>query len=687
MIILAAGMVFLSHPLHAQTAAVGSFSGDIMRVQPVQNDSIVSAVAEAQGLQLVPPDQVPLCGTFWTVLPGPGGGVGLPFPCPPLDPSLPVYAIADGQFLVDGTIGGQAILNTPQAGRLAASSMSAAALEAQANAVLNLITQVQTVAANRQMRTMARAMAMDASSPGDGGGDGGSDNYSNFASSYTIDTNGLWLTLTNVSGGLAYLNLHGATGEVYEIFSRVDLANGGWNIEQELWPTDTNSMPFTIPVLNRTDALFIWARDWTGVTSGGNETPEWWFWEYFGTVALSDTNLDGNGSLLLSDYTNGVVPAAFQFTAIETTNNYFNTGQAPAQLDVSGYPYYLAVSVDDTNYAADANWQGYTGSNITVNLGFEEGWHDVWIGLRGHADASTAAVWQWKRLKLDLTPPLLVVTNPVVGVVSVPMIQLQGYSPESLDSISYDLTNATGLVTNQQVLVLNQIYDTNTREFTTNTFQAFDLPLTNGLNVITLHATDLAGNVTTTNFSFTLDYSSKTNPPIIQLYWPGNGEQISGSNFTWRGRVDDPTATVTAQMVGTNGITNIVSGLVERNGNFWVEKLPMSNGTNSLTLTVTDAAGNTSVTNITVSPNPLTVTMAPIPDDQLWQPAVTASGTISDSTFSLWINGVKATVANGAWTATNVPMTPGGTAVFNITTYAPNEQQPDGSYGNGQGGN
>ncbi len=226
MIILAAGMVFLPHPLHAQTAAVGSFSGDIVRVQPVQNDSIVCAVAEAQGLQLMPPDQVPLCGTFWTVLPGPGGGVGLPFPCPPLDPSLPIYAIADGQFLVDGTIGGQATLNTSQAGRLAASSMSAAALEAQANAVLNLITQVQTTAANRQIRTMARAMAMDASSPGDSGGDGGTDNYSNFASSYTIDPNGLWLEITGVSNGAAWFNLHNAPNQVYAIWSKIDpLAN------------------------------------------------------------------------------------------------------------------------------------------------------------------------------------------------------------------------------------------------------------------------------------------------------------------------------------------------------------------------------------------------------------------------------------------------------------------------------
>ena len=33
---------------------------------------------------------------------------------------------------------------------------------------------------------------------GDGGGDGGNNNYSNLTSNYTIDTNGLWLEITNV---------------------------------------------------------------------------------------------------------------------------------------------------------------------------------------------------------------------------------------------------------------------------------------------------------------------------------------------------------------------------------------------------------------------------------------------------------------------------------------------------------
>ena len=103
------------------------------------------------------------------------------------------------------------------------------------------------------------------------------------------------------------------------------------------------------------------------------------------------------------------------------TNNYVNTMNTAAQLNVSGYPYYIAISVDDTNYANDSDWGYYSGSNVTVNPGLTQGWHDVWIGLRGHADDASAVVWQYKRLNLTL-PPVLVITNPVTDVVDEPMI-------------------------------------------------------------------------------------------------------------------------------------------------------------------------------------------------------------------------------------------------------------------------
>lgn len=115
-IVFTLGLLFI---LHAQ--------------ETTPTDSIVQITAESQGLELVAPEDWPRNGTFWLVMLG--GGIMAPLPCPPQDTSLPVYQIADGQFLVDAT-GGQVLLN-------AAHSTVASALEAQADAVVNLIGRIQ----------------------------------------------------------------------------------------------------------------------------------------------------------------------------------------------------------------------------------------------------------------------------------------------------------------------------------------------------------------------------------------------------------------------------------------------------------------------------------------------------------------------------------------------------------------
>jgi hypothetical protein len=425
------------------------------------------------------------------------------------------------------------------------------------------------------------------------------------------------------------------------------------------------------------------------IDSDSDSLPDWWELYWYGNLSHTSSQLDSGGvNTLHSDYrsfTNGVPvnPNVIQFNSIQVTNQFVNTQSPPAQLSVTAYPYYIAIVLDDTNYQADATWQTFTGTNITVNLGTTQGWHEVWIGLRGHADDVSAAVWQWKRLKLDTTPPPLVITGPTNGTVNVAMIQLTGYSPEALSGISCDLTNALGLVTNQQVFVLNQTYATNTCEFTTNTFQAFDVPLTNDVNTITLHATDLAGNTTTLATNFTLDYSSKTNP-VVQITWPQDGYQITSESFTCRGFVDDPTVTLIAQMVDTNSDTNEVSGEVERTGRFWVDNLPLSGGTNFMTLSFTDVLGHTSVTNIILLRGTLVFDIDPVtPDSKLWQAYVNLTGHISDPGYAVWVNGVKGhNNGDGTWNATNVQVSEGGVANFDAAAYGPTEQQPNGTYGN-----
>ncbi len=120
-------------------------------------------------------------------------------------------------------------------------------------------------------------------------------------------------------------------------------------------------------------------------------------------------------------------------------------------------------------------------------------------------------------ITLNTTPPAIVITNPAANVVSQPMIQLQGYSVKPLSHLSFDVMNLLGVLTNQPGFITDQYYDTNLWQFTTNYFQCYDIALISGTNIITIHATDLAGNTTITNFVFTLDFSSRTNPLEVQL--------------------------------------------------------------------------------------------------------------------------------------------------------------------------
>lgn len=627
--------------LHAQAAAVPSSAPD----------SIVQLEADSLGLAPVPLDRLPMRGTFWVIT---ADCITAPLPfLPPSDLGAPVYDITNDIFLVDATAG-QVDMQS-----LGATS-TADALNLLASQVEKIISQTQTASSSQQKKALSAGTMMVAA-----------DSISRtLGDEMLIDTNGLWLRITGVSNGIASLVLNNATDDVYEVMSKTDLKATNWTVEPgALFPTNSSAMPFTVPVLDGMNALFIQVGDWTGITENGNSVPDWWFWVHFGALGFSDSDLDSQGSnTLLYDYTNGLDPNIVTFNVRLGNRNFNTTTPAGYYSILAGAPSYEAVLINDSNLE-HAEWQPYDGT-IHMYLGPTDGVYQVWMGLKGRA-ADSQPTWVGTTVTLTRTAPQITVTSPATNVVAQPWLQVKGYSTRPLDRVSYDFDGMTNL----QGSIIARTLDANLFAYTTNYFQCYDIPLTNGLNTITLHATDPAGNTTTTNITVALDYSTATNP-AIQLTWPRNGVDICGTSFTVRGWTEDSSSSVEAQISGTNGDTNVLIGMVERTGVLWVKNLPLWEGTNWVTLCVTNAAGLSSETNFFVVKSDMTLTLTNIKGD-LWLPTVEVSGLISDPNAPIWVNGVQGTnYGNGTWSAYHVPISSSGVASFDMSTIPPGGSDP-----------
>ena len=166
----------------------------------------------AQTLTPLPPDAVPPSGIFYSAQNRPP----TPFDW---SPDFPVYSLGQGIFIVDDSAADYST-NDSWTGR------------------------------GRQGGN-GRARPMDDSAPSPPG-DGGDGTNSYGGGSYSDGfpwTNGLWLEITGITNGIASVNLNNATNQVYAIWSTTNLLTG-WNVETEVWPTNTAVMPFTVPTLD-----------------------------------------------------------------------------------------------------------------------------------------------------------------------------------------------------------------------------------------------------------------------------------------------------------------------------------------------------------------------------------------------------------------------------------------------------
>jgi hypothetical protein len=292
----------------ALATAIATSLAQVQTATQQPPDSVVAVVADAQGLPLVPPDQIPFFGTFWEVrssLPC----LTAPLPFPPVDTNTPVYAIGDpvsgGQFLVDET-GGQVISPQTRYSRRIVSTMdSASIVQAQVTELQNFIAQVQVSQAEAVLRASGR---MDALTPD--GQDGGVPTPMGLDSYAAGD---LWLSISQITNGVAPLVIHGTVPDVlYEIWSKQTLTDTVWFLEGSVpGAPDQDWTPTTVTVGTRTNSLFLRCRSW--VSSSGSGIPDWWLLQYglpLGTDAYS-LCASGDGWTILQAYQNGWNPNLF----------------------------------------------------------------------------------------------------------------------------------------------------------------------------------------------------------------------------------------------------------------------------------------------------------------------------------------------------------------------------------------
>lgn len=221
----------------------------------------------------------------------------------------------------------------------------------------------------------------------------------------------------------------------------------------------------------------------------------------------------------------------------------------------------------------------------------------------------------------DTTPPTLAVSQPANGaLVNTASVNVTGtFADESETNVSVNGVAAT---------------------VSGNSFSS-TVPLTEGANTLTATATDSAGNSASATRSVTRD----TTRPALSLAQPADGQVTKDAQVVVSGTVSDATAVA----VVVNGVSAAVSG------QGFTAAVTLAEGPNSINVTATDAAGNSSTLSRPVvldSVAPAVTVARPSGGDFTNESHLTVSGTFSDATaVAVKVNGAPATVEANSFSA------------------------------------
>ena len=310
-------------------------------------------------------------------------------------------------------------------------------------------------------------------------------------------------------------------------------------------------------------------------------------------------------------------------------------------------------------------------TNMLVDLGPGEGERSILFAYK-YKNEPFDRSWGGSAIHIRKGTPSLTIVNPTNLLVSQPMIELQGLTSTRFEALRFERYDPAGNKFDSDETAVGASfpggYEFGPADYY---FTFFDVNLSPGPNKFVFYGKDEFGNEMMTNIVITFSTADDHTPPIIKPDWPKPNTEVSGTEYTIRGRLDDFTAKLEARIQTING-TATHEALVERNGYFWFEHVALVLGTNQITLTAVDAAGNRSHTNFAIvgMDGPI-ITMDEVNSPDLWKAFIRVTGHVSPANNDVWINGVQAKVKpDGTWSAERVPvLSPnGGTACFEMTS-------------------
>src|SRR6266568_6041065 len=257
-------------------------------------------------------------------------------------------------------------------------------------------------------------------------------------------------------------------------------------------------------------------------------------------------------------------------------------------------------------------------------------------------DAANNATSQPRTVILDTHAPVLAVTAPANGLIT-------NRTPVTVSGSVTDATVVTITVNGTPVTVGPDGHFSGS------------VPLTEGSNTLTTVATDAAGNATTNTRAVTLD----THPPVLAVTAPTDGLITRVTPVTVSGTVTDATPVT----VDVNGIPLPVDPTGAFTG-----AVTLTEGSNTLTVTATDAASNATSQPRTVildTHPPVLAVTAPANGFITNHTPVTASGSVTDATVvTVTVNGAPLAVGSDGRFSGSVPLTEGSNTLTTVATDA-----------------